>query len=54
MNDFHGFMKESIDVTEVEIYDNQVNILRKHQEYCHVYGVTIDGFWIDDRIYWTA
>jgi hypothetical protein len=28
--------------------------LRKHQEYCHVYGVTIDGFWIDDRIYWTA
>jgi hypothetical protein len=39
--------------TEVEIYDSQVNILRKHQENCHGYGVTIDGFWIDDRIYWT-
>jgi hypothetical protein len=21
--------------------------------FCHVFGVTIDGFWIDDRIYWT-
>jgi hypothetical protein len=20
--------------------------------YCHVYGVTMDGFWIDDQIYW--
>jgi hypothetical protein len=21
--------------------------------YCHVYEVTIDGVWTDDRIYWT-
>jgi hypothetical protein len=30
-----------------------VTIWFEQIQYCHVYGVTIDRYWMDDQIYWT-